>query len=486
MRDVLIGLFALWLTGFLFVMVRVARALVGLNFLRRASRPHTLDYADLPFTGATGRECELRISDREDGPMAWGFLSPVILLPKSARTWPRARLQAVLLHELAHVRRRDGAMQMLALFACAIYWFNPLMWIGARALRREAEIAADDAVIVSGIKPSAYAGELLQLAAQFNGRRALGGVAMAAPSSLETRVKSVLALNNFRKGVTPMDALKIALMGAAVTALLATARPDVVEAQDAVTAPPPAPVAAPAELPPPDAVPTVPDVPPAPPVPPAQHHRHVHAVQSADASAAPDVPPPPPAPPPMHAIAPVPPAPPAPDVAMIDDESDASHDGEREVQVREYRDKDGHRHIERSERVLSDADRARVREDMAHARAEVARVQPEIEKALAAAKVDEKVAKAMRDVEPRIRAEIQRAMAEAKPEIRRAIAEAHISEKVMKALHDAQPKIDAALRQASEAERRVRIERTVGDHVSVDVDRDNDDDNDDGDQGSDN
>ncbi len=49
-----------------------------------------------------------------------------------------------------------------------------------------------------------------------------------------------------------------------------------------------------------------------------------------------------------------------------------------------------------------------------------------------------------------------------------------------------QPKIDAALRQASEAERRVRIERTVGDHVSVDVDRDNDDDNDDGDQGSDN
>ncbi|MEI9931543.1 MAG: M56 family metallopeptidase [Rhizomicrobium sp.] len=56
-----------------------------------------------------------------------GLLSPVILLPKSARTWPRARLQAVLLHELAHVRRRDGAMQMLALFACAIYWFNPLM-----------------------------------------------------------------------------------------------------------------------------------------------------------------------------------------------------------------------------------------------------------------------------------------------------------------------------------------------------------------------
>src|SRR5262249_18264100 len=160
------------------------------------------------------------------------------------------RLQAVLLHELAHVRRLDGLMQMLSLLACAVYWFNPLMWIGARELRREAEIAADDAVLVSGMKPSAYAGGLLQLAAQFNGRRALAGVAMPAPSSLETRVKSVLALNNLRKGVTPMDAFKVALLGAAATALIAVMRPDVVEAQD-VAAPMPAPIAAPTELPPP-------------------------------------------------------------------------------------------------------------------------------------------------------------------------------------------------------------------------------------------
>ena len=63
----------------------------------------------------------------------------------------------------------------------------------------------------------------------------------------------------------------------------------------------------------------------------------------------------------------------------------------------------------------------------------------------------------MREVEPRIRAEIARAMAEARPEIRRAIAEAHISEKVMKALHDAQPKIDAAMRRAQQEQRHIEI-----------------------------
>ena len=108
----------------------------------------------------------------------------------------------MLLHELAHIRRRDCLTQMLSLIACAVYWPNPLMWIGARALRCEAEISADDAVIASGVKQSAYAGELLLLASEFRGRRALTGVAMAAPTSLEARIKSVLAPNQLRKGPT--------------------------------------------------------------------------------------------------------------------------------------------------------------------------------------------------------------------------------------------------------------------------------------------
>jgi hypothetical protein len=176
--------------------------------------------------------------------MTWGIFRPVILLPEEAEFWTRARLEAVLLHELAHIRRRDALTQLLAFVVCAFYWPNPLIWLGAQRLRREAETAADDAVITSGIKPSAYAGELLRIASEFRVRGLSLPLAMAAPSALEARVKSVLEPNQSRSGVTSMDVFKIACLGMMATTAIAFARPSL--AQDAPqvqSAPLPAPAA---------------------------------------------------------------------------------------------------------------------------------------------------------------------------------------------------------------------------------------------------
>jgi beta-lactamase regulating signal transducer with metallopeptidase domain len=467
-RDAAIGLLALWLMGFGWAVSRLAMGALGLRAIRGESRPHTLASADLPNIAMSGRECELRLSVVQGGPMTWGILRPVILLPKASLLWSRERLQAVLLHELAHVRRRDSLSQALALFACALYWFNPLAWIGLRALRREAEIAADDVVIGYGMRPSAYAGELLQIASEFRGQRgALAGVAMAAQSSLEARVKSVLAPNQSRKGVTPMDALRIALLGAAATAVLALARPDIVQAQDSMPPPPPvssAPLpppppemaapAAPADAPSP---PDVADTAPLPPTPPVPHMHHVSHV-----------------------------APVAP-VTMVDADNDDEAPAakvKKTVVVHVYKDKNGHRHVVRTDHI-SPEDQAQIdRADVEAQRAEdeVARIQPEIDRALANAKIDEKVAKALRDVEPRVRAEVARAMAQARPEIRKALAEAHIDETVAKAMRDVQPQIDAAVRQAQQESKRVRVE-VRRDHVAPEAQEpgdaeDNDQDND--------
>jgi beta-lactamase regulating signal transducer with metallopeptidase domain len=425
--DIALALFGVWLAGVLFALLRIAIGALGLAALRRRSRPHTLASRDLPPVFGK-RECELRLSDAQDGPMTWGVLRPVILLPKDAFGWPRARLHAVLLHELAHVRRRDSLMQSLSLVACAFYWPNPLVWRAARALRREAEIAADDAVLVTGVKASAYAGELVQLAAQFRGRKAtLPGVAMAG-SALEARVKSALAPNNVRTGVTSMDAFKIVLLGAAATAALAFARPDIVQAQDAPP-PPPAPMAAPSELP--------------PPPPPASE---------ADMPAPPSLP--------ELAAPPAPPVPPKP--AHI-------------VRVRTIHHKDGSVEVQRDEHLADKVEMDRAMADVRRGEDEMRRVQPEIDKAMQDAQINAKVAEAMREAEPRIRAEIDRAMAKAAPEIRRAVAEAHISEKVMKALKDAQPRIDAAMEKARKGQHVVRIERVEHDNDASEKDDDRDD-----------
>jgi len=67
----------------------------------------------------------------DDGivPMATGLLRPAVLLPREAAVWSRERLHIVLLHEMAHIRRRDCVTQALAELAGSLYWFNPLVWM---------------------------------------------------------------------------------------------------------------------------------------------------------------------------------------------------------------------------------------------------------------------------------------------------------------------------------------------------------------------
>jgi len=418
--EVAIAVFVVWLAGVSWAGSRLVIGAVGLHLLRRQSRPHALSPADLPDIVMHRRECELRLSGAQDGPMTWGVLRPVILLPKTSLAWTRERMQAVLLHELAHVRRRDSLTQSLSLLICALYWPNPLIWLGGRALRREAEIAADDAVLSSGMRPSAYAGELLQLASEFRGHGlAVSGVSMAGRSSLEARVKAVLATNPLRKGATPMDAVKLALLGAVATAALALVRPDIVDARSAVTVQPAEP-----------AQPAVPST-PLPAVQPAEPTTPVEtpAVADAPATVMPATPVTPTTPP-NHAV----------HVRTI----------HHRHSVNVHRDEDDF-HFDQAQvdAAIEQAHRAQE---------ELRRAAPEIEKALASAKIDEAVANAMQMTEPRIRAEIARAMAKARPAIRQAIADAHISENVAKALKEAQPKIDAAIAKARAAQWRAHVE----------------------------
>ncbi len=390
---------ALWLAGVCLIALRGLVAAFGLRALRRQSIAH--DFGELPEIAP---HCALRIStaDESCGPVTWGFLRPVILLPRDSVLWPRDRLEAVLLHEAAHIRRHDSLAQMFSLFVCALYWPNPLVWFGARAMRREAEMAADDAVIVAGVKPSAYAGELLLLASEFlaPGPSTATALFMAAPSALEARVQSVLAPTQQRSGVTKMDVLKISCAALLATSALVLARPSL--AQDA----PQAPAALSAEATP--SAPAVAVTPLAPPAPAAT------------------------------ATPPVSPAPPAPasEAAPAVPSTDAmSSDADANVKVREeLRTVNG----EQMRRVRMIVTRAR-----SQAREASARERPEIEKAMAQARISEDAAaQAMKAAQP----QIDEAMRNVGPEIDRALAQARADLAKANLDVDIQRRVDAALK----------------------------------------
>jgi TonB family protein len=124
----------------------------------------------------------------------WGLRRPRVLVPRDAGTWSGERMRVVLGHELAHIRRGDWAVQLLADAVRCAYWFNPLVWMACWRLRLESEHACDDAVLGLGVAAPDYATQLLDLARLFrHSRRSFfPAPAMARSSDLERRVRVML------------------------------------------------------------------------------------------------------------------------------------------------------------------------------------------------------------------------------------------------------------------------------------------------------
>ena len=83
-----------------------------------------------------------------------------IVSQRGARLAPDAKRFA-LLHELAHVKRRDNWTLLLTKLAQTVYWFHPLVWWLSARLSDEQELACDDRVLAAGVSAPAYAEMLI-------------------------------------------------------------------------------------------------------------------------------------------------------------------------------------------------------------------------------------------------------------------------------------------------------------------------------------
>ncbi len=228
---------AVWALGVLLLLTRFLRAHRSAAALARRAPPHRNPAVLRAWRRLCARHdvhnVEIRASDEVNTPATVGVCHNVVLLP-AGMTWHPQVLDAVLEHELAHVRRRDGVVQLIAQLAMALHWYHPLVARAVRKLAAERERSCDDVVLTSGVVPVRYAEVLLWAA-----RRARVGwppapvLALGGTNELADRLEAILDDARSRRAVSPRliaSCLTMAAMLAVVTSAVqlaaANAAPD--------------------------------------------------------------------------------------------------------------------------------------------------------------------------------------------------------------------------------------------------------------------
>jgi len=151
-----------------------------------------------------------------------GVFRNKVVLPQSSLQWSDQQLIIVLSHELAHIRRRDSLIEIPAKIALILYWCNPLVWLIVRQLRIERERACDNAVLNAGVKPSAYATQLMEVAADLGAfRKPLWQeAAISEGSGLKDRLLCILDPKLDRKPIRQHTGVAVAILIAVALLLL--------------------------------------------------------------------------------------------------------------------------------------------------------------------------------------------------------------------------------------------------------------------------
>lgn len=178
---------AFWLTG---MAIMLSRALIAQHRVVRAARraPLAPGPAQALLASFTARPPQLVVGDPAVGPHVVGILRPIIVIPPALISDP-VLLCPALLHELAHVRRRDALVRLVQLIAGAVFFFWPVVRLASRRLDLAREAACDAwALEISEVPRPAYARLLVRMAQL----QAAAAPSMGAAHGLDARVAAVL------------------------------------------------------------------------------------------------------------------------------------------------------------------------------------------------------------------------------------------------------------------------------------------------------
>jgi beta-lactamase regulating signal transducer with metallopeptidase domain len=209
-----------WLLG---VACLSTRTIGGWRLIHRLRRSALLQAPEVVYTnfvwlrerlGIT-RQVSLYISHHIQGPLAIGIVRSLVILPVSAlMALSPEQLEAVLAHELAHVRRADYLWNLIQTMVETLLFFHPAVWWLGRRLRQQRELCCDDVAVQSCADPLVYATALLRLEERRSQRLSL---AMALDghrpwSGLSLRIARILGETNGEQGPRELVPIPLAVI----------------------------------------------------------------------------------------------------------------------------------------------------------------------------------------------------------------------------------------------------------------------------------
>jgi beta-lactamase regulating signal transducer with metallopeptidase domain len=196
-------LFGAWALIAGYSLVGVARAMWHLHVLRKSCSP--IDPAELEpilretlHRHRTKGPVQLCTSDQLKVPTAIGLMKPAVVIPRWVmHELSASELNQILLHELAHLRRRDDWTNLIQQVVKALFFFHPAVWWIERKIALEREMACDDAVLAETDSPRAYAECLAHLAQRSFVHRslALAQAVLGRIRQTSLRVAEILDVN---------------------------------------------------------------------------------------------------------------------------------------------------------------------------------------------------------------------------------------------------------------------------------------------------
>lgn len=216
LRDIL--LFG-WLLGV--IILSLVTLIANINVYRRIKKqPNVTHPAVLQVFEQCKRQMSVKqpilltVTDAVPSPAVYGFMKPRILLSSSLiRSMDADQFRYIFNHELAHIKRRDVAMNWLMHVLVILHWFNPIMWVVYARMRADQEVACDALALsyIHAEHKAAYGQTIINLLEHYTGARRYPGL-VGLSSNYKHLKRRILMIKHFKKNSMRLSVLGLATL----------------------------------------------------------------------------------------------------------------------------------------------------------------------------------------------------------------------------------------------------------------------------------